>query len=388
MGILRALLAPIRVLFWPFRALSGGAARKASGSAVAGAMPGDRSVEIAPHRPYTFFYREIGRPRLPLVSASEFDLDQARRLAREADAFYSRPFDLFPAGGLFYEEVEQAELTAALGSGEDAGFVDWADRVRRVLNDNERRLFLWHTPMILALSLIAGWLLRDAMPGDTIALPALGEVPTSVLAWPAAAGVGLVLLMLLYHWPYKFAQQRNLLGLDNTVTSRFSQLNQNFQVAKRRALNVERDKRMNQADELKEEAGVWTLSYHWLALRLFLSERLVRNQMYQVNRNAKLYAAGGFVLCLVLIGLADAAVGLFLPEDALAQIGWSLGAGIGFALLAYGFVMAGASGEARKTLSDNEWFRFSRIELDRAVTEHVGEDKLQIITFRDRNRFE
>ena len=389
MGFLRILAAPFRLLLWPFRALGGGTVRKASGSAVAGAMPEDAgAVETAPHRPYTFLYREIGRPRLRLTSASEFDLAEARRLASEADAFYSRPFDLFPAGGLFYEEVERDELHAQMGRGEDADFVLWADRVRRVLNDNERRLFLWHTPMLLALSLVAGWFARGLMPEGAVDLPALGAVPASVLAWPLAAAGGLVLLMLLYHWPYKFAQQRNLLGLDNTITSRFSQLNQNFQVAKRRALNVERDKRMNQADELKEEAGVWTLSYHWLALRLFLSERLVRNQMYQVNRNAKLYAAGGFVLCLVLIALADAAVGLFLPEGALTQIGWSLGAGVGFAVLAYGVVMAGAAGEARKTLSGNEWFRFSRIELDRAITEHVGEDKLQIITFRDRNRFE
>ena len=394
MGLFRVLTAPFRLILWPFKALGGGTVRKASGSAVAGAMPDDAApVEIAPHRPYTFFYREIGRPRLRLTAASEFDLDEARRLAAEADAFYSRPFDLFPAGGLFYEEVERDELHAQMGRGEDADFVVWADRVRRVLNDNERRLFLWHTPMILALSLIAGWFAQDLMPTGAVALPGLGAVSASVLAWPSCALGGLLVLMLLYHWPYKFAQQRNLLGLDNTITSRFSQLNQNFQVAKRRALNVERDKRMNQADELKEEAGVWTLSYHWLALRLFLSERLVRNQMYQVNRNAKLYAAGGFVLCLVLIALADAAVGLFLPAQnqeggALTQIGWSLGAGVAFAVLAYGVVMAGAAGEARKTLSGNEWFRFSRIELDRAITEHVGEDKLQILTFRDRNRFE
>ena len=213
-------------------------------------------------------------------------------------------------------------------------------------------------------------------------------MPPAALAWPAASLGGLFVLALLYHWPYKFAQQRNLLGFDNTITSRFSQLNQNFLVAKRRALNVERDKRMNQVEELQDEAATWTLAYQWLALRLYLSERLVRNQMYQVNRNAKLYAAGGFVLCLAVIALGDTLAPLFLGEGVLTETLWSLGAGLGFAVLAYGVVMAGAAGEAARVLSDNEWFRFSRIELDRAVAEHVGEDKLQIITFRDRNRFE
>ena len=377
MGLLRIITAPFR---------SGRTVRKAGGGAVAGSLPEDTIVQTAPARPYTFLFREIGRPKLPLVSASEFDLAAAKRLRAEADGFYSRPFALFPSGTLFYEEVEREELTASLGAGEDAQFVVWAERVRKTLNDNERRLFLYFTPMVLIASAVAGWFLRPVMPSAS--LPAIGAVPPAALAWPAAAFGGLFVLALLYHWPYKFAQQRNLLGFDNTITSRFSQLNQNFLVAKRRALNVERDKRMNQVEELQEEAATWTLAYQWLALRLYLSERLVRNQMYQVNRNAKLYAAGGFVLCLIVIGLGDAVVPLILGEGVLTETLWSLGAGLGFAALAYGVVMAGAAGEAARVLSDNEWFRFSRIELDRAVAEHVGEDKLQIITFRDRNRFE
>ena len=378
MGLGRIITAPFRL---------GRTVRKAGGGAVAGAVPGgEAEVRTAPVRPYTFLFREIGRPKLPLVSASEFDLDAARRLRSEADGFYSRPFALFPSGTLFYEEVEREELTASLGLGEDAGFVVWAEAVRKTLNDNERRLFLYHTPIVLILSAVLGWFLRPVLPEAT--LPVLGVVPPAALAWPTAMLAGLFVLALLYHWPYKFAQQRNLLGLDNTITSRFSQLNQNFLVAKRRALNVERDKRMNQVAELQEEAATWTLAYQWLALRLYLSERLVRNQMYEVNRNAKLYAAGGFVVCLVLIAAGDAAVPWLLGEGVLTETLWSLGAGLGFAVLTYGVLMAGAAGEAARVLSDNEWFRFSRIELDRAVAEHVGEDKLQIITFRDRNRFE
>ena len=377
MGLFKIITAPFRL---------GRAVRKAGGGAVAGSLPEDTVVQTAPARPYTFLFRDIGRPKLPLVSASEFDLAAAKRLRAEADGFYSRPFALFPSGTLFYEEVEREELTASLGAGEDAQFVVWAEKVRKTLNDNERRLFLYFTPMVLIASAVAGWFLRPVMASASV--PVGGTVPPAALAWPAAMLGGLFVLALLYHWPYKFAQQRNLLGFDNTITSRFSQLNQNFLVAKRRALNVERDKRMNQVAELQDEAATWTLAYQWLALRLYLSERLVRNQMYQVNRNAKLYAAGGFVLCLAVIALGDTLAPLFLGEGVLTETLWSLGAGLGFAVLAYGVVMAGAAGEAARVLSDNEWFRFSRIELDRAVAEHVGEDKLQIITFRDRNRFE
>ena len=108
MGILRVITAPFRL---------GRTVRKAGGGAAASAMPEDTVVQTAPARPYTALFAEIGRPKLPLVSASEFDLDAAKRLRAESDAFYSQPFALFPSGTLFYEEVEREELTGSLGHG-------------------------------------------------------------------------------------------------------------------------------------------------------------------------------------------------------------------------------------------------------------------------------
>ncbi|MEO1042615.1 MAG: hypothetical protein AAFX52_10005 [Pseudomonadota bacterium] len=371
---------------------AGRGVRKAGGSLVADAVPsrgGD--VDTVPARAYTFFFREIGRPRLQVVSASEFDLATARELVGNSEAHFRQPFTLFPAGSLFYEEVERAEIERSLGVGsssEDSSFVMWTTEFRKVLNDNARRLLLWYTPIIAIAAAGIGTLLHPLFPTTPVMIPVIGERTAEALCWPVASALGLLLLMLLYQWPYKFAQQRNLLGFDNTITSRFSQLNQNFQVAKRQALNVERNKRMNQVDELKEEAATWTLAYHWLAQRLLLSERLVRNQMYQVNRNATLYAAGGFALTMSLVIAGSLVTASVFPARAAEEFTLTLGSGVIFALAGYGAAMAGVAGEARRVLEENEWFRFSRIELDRAVAEHVGEDKLQIVTFRDRNRLE
>lgn len=369
---------------------SGNAVRKATGSKVADTA-GVEKVETTPARPYTFLFREIGRPKLPVVSASEFDLDEARTMVKHSDTYFSHPFSLFPPGALFYEEVERAELEASLGVGEnseDSGFVRWSTDFRKVLNDNARRLLLWYTPLIALLSAAIALGIHDMLPSETVDIPVIGPRSAQVLGWPIAALAGVFILMLVYQWPYKFAQQRNLLGFDNTITSRFSQLNQNFQVAKRQALNVERNKRMNQVKELKEEAAVWTLAYHWLAQRLLLSERLVRNQMYQANRNAVLYSAGGFVLTVAIVIVGGLISARLFPERASEEFLLAVGSGLVFAVSGYIGAMGGVAGETRRVLEDNEWFRFSRIELDRAVAEHVGEDKLQIITFRDRNRLE
>jgi len=180
-------------------------------------------------------------------------------------------------------------------------------------------------------------------------------------------------------------QQRNLMNLDNYITSKFARINNNFQVAKRRALNVERDKRMAQRDELKDKAGSWTLAYHWFAMRLFLCELVLRNKFYQVRRNTTLYWAGGVVITLAAIaGLGGV---LAVQGASLQTLGIFAGASVLFVVLA-GSVLRGATSMMFSVVESNEWSRFHIVDLDATIRDHVGEDKLQIVTFRDRNRME
>ena len=41
-----------------------------------------------------------------------------------------------------------------------------------------------------------------------------------------------------------------------------------------------------------------------------------------------------------------------------------------------------------RIIEGNEWSRFHQLGFQRTVADHVGEDKVQIVTFRDRNRME
>ncbi len=406
MGILfRVLLLPIRLILWPFRALfrSGGGraantVRKAAGNLAAGNVDDEIHEELAQvARPVSSFpFKTIGRPRLAETSGAELDLATVREFVERAPQFYEHRFDLFPQGSMFYEEIELEELAHALSadnpSSTDSRFVLWMDLFRRTINDNTRRLFLYYTPLIFVLCLCFGIMLTDAMPTVT-GLPGIGDdiVSSVYVFFPLVGLVGLAILVLLYQWPFRVVSQRNLLGLDNYITSRFSRINQNFQVAKRFALNVERNKRMSQADELKDEAGVWTVAYNWFAMRLFLCERVVRNQMYQVNRNATLYAVSGMVICLMLTALVALVWLSTSPaeETARLQTAGAIGVfGLAFVIAAFTLVMGGAPGEPSRTLADNEWGRFGSADLQRTIMDHVGEDKLQIVTFRDRNRIE
>ncbi|MDZ7626942.1 MAG: hypothetical protein U5J99_00890 [Parvularculaceae bacterium] len=326
----------------------------------------------------SFLFKRLARPMLVERSAADMTLEEAQEVSAEAAKFYTYPFPLFARADAFYEEIEQDYINAVLGRAEgsaDASFLAIMDRFRRELNANTARLFLLYTPLLLALT-----------AGAALAAPAIAGVkgPEAYGAGVIVVAAGLSLLMLLYHWPYKVTQQQNLLGLDNYITSKFSRINQNFQVAKRRAMNVERNMRMPQAEQLKTEAGVWTISYQWFAMRLLFCEMTVRNTLYQIRRNTTLYGVAGVALSAALgaaLAFAANAAG-FAPWQEVA------GASAAFAAVAYLVIMRRATRETLSVLQPTEWNRFHLVDLHETVRDHVGEDKLQIVTFRDRNRLE
>lgn len=393
--VIRILTFPFRMVARLFFGTAGTTARKTLGNVAAYDSVAREARKQKPSASNAFLFRILDRPKLAEQSASDLTLDSARRFVGRAHRFYATEFNLFPRSSLFYEEVELEELSYALSADDpnstDSRFVIWMDLFRRTLNGNARRLLTLITPLVFVAASLSADALCRAFPVVTdLPLSPSNSVPSAYVFFPAAMVAGLSVLVLVYQWPFKVINQRNLLGLDNYITSRFSRINQNYQVAKRLALNVERNKRMAQAEELKAEAGVWTVAYNWFAIRLYLCERVVRNQMYQVARNATLYAVGGVLLVLLLAALMFAgwAFGAHPTMNIAPMALLYGGSAVAYAGLAYTLVLGGAPAEAARVLSDNEWFRFGGAELSKTIADHVGEDKLQIVTFRDRNRME
>ncbi|WDI31659.1 hypothetical protein PUV54_00465 [Hyphococcus flavus] len=364
----------------------------AGGSVVAGAAAVEllqqEYTEEPPTGVETFLFTQLPRPRLTERSASELTLEQATEYAANARAFYGYRFPLFTRGDFFYEEVEQDYLNDALGfdaNSIDRRFLEVTTLFRRTLNANTRRMLLYWMPALFLISFSAAlFFLQTDMEQSTLSvMGVVGEFSAVVLG---AGAVGAVLLaFFVFSWPYKVVQQRNLMNLDNYITSKFARINNNFQVAKRRALNVERDKRMGQREELKDEAGSWTLAYHWFAMRLFLCELVLRNKFYQMRRNTTLYWVGGLAVTAVLfVGFLT-----FLIADnaSMNLLITFVGSSLVYVLLA-GAIMRRATSMMFKVVESNEWSRFHIVDLDATIRDHVGEDKLQIVTFRDRNRFE
>ena len=391
----------IRLLTWPFRTagkLFRGGAANGSAAKAAGRIGAGTAAKVAPRDVLDEEFREeppsgleaamfkqLPRPRLTEKSAADLTLEQAREHAKHSVRFYDYSFPLFPRGESFYEEIECEYLNAALGYHDnsiDRRFLDVTTLFRRTLNDNTRRMMCLWTPLVGLLIFAGAWVLKPRLEGVA---PAVGPFAGPELVYIAAALIAGFVVSIIYSWPYKVVQQRNLMNLDNYVTSKFARINNNFQVAKRRALNVERDKRMSERDALKEEAGVWTIAYHWFAIRLFLCESILRNKFYQVRRNTMLYWGGGAVLTGVLFAVGGGI--LYLKGEGLATLGVFAGAALLYMVIA-GAVLGSMNRMMFSVLHSHEWSRFHLVDLDRTIRDHVGEDKLQIVTFRDRNRIE
>ena len=341
-------------------------------------------------------FKQLARPRLSEQSASDLTLEDARHYLEQADVFYTFDFNLFARSDFFYEEVEEEYLNTALGlhSGSiDARFLQIMSLFRRTLNDNTRRLMVLFPPLILLISFVisllvapplSSWIAEILAPYDiSFAEP---QLLASILAFSGVSIGAFFLAFLIFSWPFKVAQQRNLLNLDNYLTSKFARINHNFQVAKRRALNVERNKRMSQTEELKDEAGVWTLSYQWFAMRLLLCEMMIRNRLYQVRRNTILYWLAGIVLT-ALVGTAGALIAPRYLDDVVGTTVGMLTATFVYIILTFG-VFQRTTSMFGAVLEANEWSRFHLVNLHKTIQDHVGEDKVQIVTFRDRNRME
>ena len=129
---------------------------------------------------------------------------------------------------------------------------------------------------------------------------------------------------------------------------------------------------------------MWTIAYQWFAMRLLLCEMTVRNKLYQIRRNTTLYGVAGAALSIVL-ALVAAAIAQGLGVAGAAEI---LVLSALFIAAAYFVIMAHATRETLSVLQPTEWNRFHLVDLHETVRDHVGEDKLQIVTFRDRNRLE
>ena len=184
--------------------------------------------EEAPSGVEAAMFKQLPRPRLTERVAADLTLEEAQRHSAEAERFYEFEFPLFPRGDFFYEEIEEEYLNAALGYDADSidrRFIDVATLFRRTLNGNTRRLMFYWAPLI-GLTVFGAATFKYLQSGGFSFAARAGPWAEVGALYGGAALLAAFLAFLVYSWPYKVVQQRNLLNLDNYVTSKFARYQQ------------------------------------------------------------------------------------------------------------------------------------------------------------------
>lgn len=333
-------------------------------------------------------------------------------LANHARRFYEAAPSLFPSDEKFYEEVEYDFLKQVADSDEGGSeFINALQQVRRVSNDNTRILFVEIAPLALILTLAAYALMLFADPlhllhagariwTDYLGVSGLAEIVSALVA----LGVSALVVFLVYSFSYKHVQRENGLRLNGYVTSEFARLNDIFLQAKNKCQRLEQDFNLSEVGQTEEgnaqkqtleaQSGAWALCYHWIGILQFHEAMAIRNTMFQIRRNAALYAILGVLICLcavIVFGGAGAllAGALHMPVAGAISEFYALAIGLGFTALSYGLIMRRPFDVFRDkhTLDTESWARaFRRTAIPDTIANQIAEDKAQFAILRDRRR--
>lgn len=348
---------------------------------------------------YGVFFKIFTCPDSDEPTVGPNDLPIAMEMAERAQQFYKLRADLFPPDDIFYEEVESHfidEVTRIDNKGERDQFLATLDQARRITNDNTRMLFCELTPVVLMFILLAYAALM-LFAGPLEWMSAIGDIAsaeaTRLVAGAMTLAAGMIVVAFIYWFSYTHIQRANALSLNVFVTTEFARLSNVFRVAQREALQAETQLADTQKDEIKKLAASWTLAYHWIGVRQFLEEMVVRNTMFQIRRNTTLYMALGVLICVaVTLGVTVLAwlAHLFVPAAA-GEFGWIAGlhlaaTTLAFTLIAYGLTMRRPFSIVASSLLKDQWYRYNTLEVGDAIAEQVTRDKVQIVINRDRAR--
>jgi len=325
------------------------------------------------------------------------DIGVVAQMADRAREFYKLRADLFPPDDIFYEQVEEHfvdQVSRIDNAGDKDQFLATLDSARKITNDNTRALFCELAPLILFI-VLAGYAATLLFIGPLALTQFLGSIAseevTRLIIGGAAVATGVVFASFIYWFSYTHIQRANALSLNVFITTEFARLNNAFRVAQREALQAETQLSDSQKEEIKRLSSSWTLAYHWIGVRQFLEEMIVRNTMFQVRRNTTLYRVLGVLICVAIViavAAATAIAPLFLETRGSAWLTVThllAAAGI-YMFVIYALTMRKPFSIIATSLMKDQWYRYDTLAVGDAVAEQVTRDKVQIVINRDRAR--
>ena len=272
-----------------------------------------------------------------------------------------------------YEDVEGAIIVRLFRIRDRRGFY-LLNEMRRVINDNVRKLTFLYTSIVL-LVLVAGLFflpIVEAEPQRSMT----GHIADAFdygIAGLVLCGAGIFIMWLTYYMEYVPNQRNNGREMRSFLSRYMSRLSDRYRdsLANARAVTVGDEK---DSAKLSAKAQKWHKIVLWLSFRAFFMESFVRNILYQIGRNC------GYYIVLVPLALVAVVALTLLVLTGLTHIDLAAlfaAPGIffyaGFALvLALALYFLSRAMKPIDEMNQADWLGFDDFDVDRGMDQVVG----------------
>jgi hypothetical protein len=294
---------------------------------------------------------------------------------KAASRFFSGQVNISADIASLYEDVDAATTVRMFRVRDRRGFY-LLNEMRRMIDDNVRKLAFLYVAIVLAV-LLAAWFVIPELSGGGPA--AKGVVGFLAAQWHASAwgllfcALGLFLMWLTYFMEYVPNQRNNAREMRSFLSRYMSRLSDRYRdsLANARAVTVGDE---TDSAKLSAKAQKWHKIVLWMSFRAFFMESFVRNVLFQIGRNCGYYVV---LVPLVLTGLTlfwAMLSMLVFRLDPFAVIG---GPGlffyIGFAVVVLvALVFLVRAMRPIDEMNQADWLGFDDFDVDRGMDQVVG----------------
>lgn len=305
-------------------------------------------------------------PDVALLSEQVADIYQ-----EVAKKFFSAQVNISADVASLYEDVEGAIIVRLFRIRDRRGYY-LLNEMRRVINDNVRKLVFIYTSIVL-LVLIGGLFFLPVLEVQ----PQQGGLVAGAFHYGVAGlvlcGAGIFLMWLTYYMEYVPNQRNNGREMRSFLSRYMSRLSDRYRdsLANARAVTVGDEK---DSAKLSAKAQKWHKIVLWISFRAFFLESFVRNILYQIGRNCGYYIVLAPPALVLVVGLTLFMLAGFMRIDVVALFA---APGVffyaGFALLvALAVYFLSRAMVPIDEMNQADWLGFDDLDVDRGMDQVVG----------------
>ncbi len=295
--------------------------------------------------------------------------------AEVARKFFSQQVNISADIASLYEDVEGAIIIRQFRIRDRRGFY-LLNEMRRIINDNVRKLAFLYSSIVLAVLVAALFfvpILNAQMPPQQGILGFLnGAVHAGLWGLMLCAG-GIFLMWLTYYMEYVPNQRNNGREMRSFLSRYMSRLSDRYRdsLANARAVTVGDE---TDSGRLSAKAQKWHKIVLWMSFRAYFMESFVRNIIYQIGRNCGYYVVLAPPALCFLAAFTLLVLAVFFHLDIVALFAApGIFFYIGFALLVFLAVFfLGRAMAPIDEMNQTDWLGFDDFDVDRGMDQVVG----------------